>query len=65
MMSGVVKYINKSGNWGYIKGYDEEIYYFEFSSLGFLTEELYLNMEVKFDFYINDKIPYALDIKKN
>lgn len=65
MMPGVVKYINKSAKWGYIKGYDDEEYYFEFSSLTFLAENLSLGMEVIFDFYLNGQILYALDIKKN
>ena len=56
---------NSGGNWGYIKGYDEEIYYFSFDSLDFLKDELYIDMEVIFDFYLNGEIPYAIDIKKN
>ena len=65
MMPGVINYINELGNWGYIKGYDEEIYYFSFDSLDFLKDELYIDMEVIFDFYLNGEIPYAIDIKKN
>ena len=64
-MIGIITYMDIKNKHGYILGADGIEYYFEFSSLEFLTEELYLNMEVMFDFYINDKIPYALDIKKN
>lgn len=64
MIPGIVTYINKNGNWGYIKGYDDEEYYFEFSSLSFNFNELYLDMEVTFDFAMNGKILYAWNIQK-
>lgn len=47
-MIGKIKWFDKNKGYGYINGYDEEIYYFEISNL--LIEPIYLqnNREVKF-----------------
>lgn len=62
-MPGYITYINEKNKWGYIKGYDEELYYFEFTSLMFPQEKLANNLEVNFEVNLNGIILYALDIK--
>ena len=63
MMSGFIKYIDNLEEWGYITGYDDEDYYFEFSSLNFSKNLLEENLEVLFDPNQNGLMLYALDIK--
>lgn len=63
-MTGLVTYINKRKNWGYIKGYDGETYYFELTSLTFPVGELFINLEVTFNANMNGLMLYALDIEK-
>lgn len=63
MMSGFISYLNNRENYGYITGYDDERYYFEFSSLNFSTSLLKQDLEVLFDPNQNGLMLYALDIK--
>lgn len=62
MMSGFIKYIDKNQGNGYILGYDDVSYYFEFSSLDFAIDLLKEGLEVRFQSKINGLITYAIDI---
>lgn len=63
MMTGFIKYIDYKQECGYITGYDDESYYFEFSSVNFPASLLKQGLEVLFDPNQNGLMLYALDIK--
>lgn len=61
-MPGVVVFLDKSDNWGYILGYDDIKYYFSFSSVNFLESYLKEKLEVKFEPVVIDSVPCAFDV---
>lgn len=62
-MLGFISYLNKKEGYGYISGYDDEKYYFEFSSIDFTETKLKVNLEVIFSPNVNGNMLYASDIK--
>lgn len=62
MRRGFICYFNFQKSYGYITGYDNELYYFEFSSLNFSPDYLVKDLDVLFEANQNDLMPYALNI---
>lgn len=62
MRRGFINYFDINKNYGYITGYDNELYYFEFSSLNFPLNYLTKNLDVLFVARQNDMMLYALNI---
>ena len=62
-MIGKIKWIKVDKGYGYIKGYDEDDYYFEINNLTFDVKLIDVNSLVKFiPNFINDML-YATDIE--
>ncbi len=63
-MMGKIKWYKPSKGYGYIIGYDEEVYYFEISNC--LDKELSFVCDEKVEFIpmFESEISYALEVKK-
>lgn len=62
-MIGNIKWFKENKGYGYINGYDEEVYYFEIINLETETENIKTGTKVKFIPNTQTEIPYADQIE--